>query len=86
MTLPIPGIDIAKLKFNACLINPSGNFRLKVFPNTAAERRATQGVADAAERRATSCLHGSHRHVWRGARPRLESLVEMRVMEENRLS
>jgi transposase len=36
MTLPILGIDIAQLKFNVCLIQPSGKLRHKVFPNTAA--------------------------------------------------
>jgi transposase len=30
------GIDIAKLKFNICLINPSGKLKHKLFPNTAA--------------------------------------------------
>jgi hypothetical protein len=35
MTLSTLGIDIAKLKFNVCLINPSGTLRHKVFPNTA---------------------------------------------------
>jgi transposase len=30
------GIDIAKLKFNVCLIREDGKFRHKVFPNTAA--------------------------------------------------
>jgi transposase len=34
MTEPILGIDIAKLKFNVCLINPSGKLKHKVFPNT----------------------------------------------------
>jgi transposase len=34
MTKPILGIDIAKLKFNACLIQPSGKLKHKVFPNT----------------------------------------------------
>src|SRR5215216_3311933 len=33
MTEPTLGIDIAKLKFNACLIQPSGKLRHKVFPN-----------------------------------------------------
>ncbi len=33
-TLSTLGIDIAKLKFNVCLINPSGKLRHKVFPNT----------------------------------------------------
>jgi transposase len=36
MTLPALGIDIAKLKFNACLLDPDGKRRHKVFPNTEA--------------------------------------------------
>src|SRR4051812_20483481 len=35
MTEPVLGIDIAKLKFNVCLINQSGKLRHKVFPNNA---------------------------------------------------
>jgi transposase len=35
MILPTLGIDIAKLKFNVCLINLSGKLKHKVFPNTA---------------------------------------------------
>jgi transposase len=34
MTLPVLGIDIAKLKFNLCLINTSGKLKHKVLPNT----------------------------------------------------
>jgi transposase len=34
MTEPVLGIDIAKLKFNACLINVAGKLKHKVFPNT----------------------------------------------------
>jgi transposase len=34
MTEPTLGIDIAKLKFNVCLIRHSGKLRHKVFPNT----------------------------------------------------
>jgi len=34
MTEPALGIDIAKLKFNACLINHNGKLRHKVFPNS----------------------------------------------------
>ena len=33
MTLPLLGIDIAKLKFNVCLINLGGKLRHKLFPN-----------------------------------------------------
>jgi transposase len=35
MTLPPLGLDIAKLKFNACLVRQGGKPRHKVFPNTA---------------------------------------------------
>src|SRR5687768_2120676 len=34
MREPALGIDIAKLKFNVCLINRSGKLRHKLFPNT----------------------------------------------------
>ncbi len=34
MLLPTLGIDIAKLKFNICLLNMGGKLRHKVFPNT----------------------------------------------------
>ena len=34
MTEPALGIDIAKLKFNACLINSRDKLKHKVFPNT----------------------------------------------------
>jgi len=36
MTEPVLGIDIAKLKFNVCLINREGKLRHKLFSNTAA--------------------------------------------------
>ncbi len=36
MNIPALGIDIAKLKFNACLINSDGKLRHKVFANTEA--------------------------------------------------
>lgn len=35
MPLPALGIDIAKLKFNACLLDAGGKLKHKVFPNTA---------------------------------------------------
>src|SRR5215212_2716173 len=57
MTEPVLGIDIAKLKFNVCLININGKLKHKVFPNTST-----------------------------GFEQLLESLIEMRVVEENRLS
>jgi transposase len=36
MNLPPLGLDIAKLKFNACLVRESGKLRHKVFSNSAA--------------------------------------------------
>jgi transposase len=36
MPLPALGIDIAKLKFNACLVTAAGRLRHKLFPNDAA--------------------------------------------------
>lgn len=50
MTEPVLGLDISKLKFNACLINTTGKLRHKLFPNTATgfeqlkEWLAKQGV------------------------------------------
>lgn len=35
MTRPVLGIDIAKLKFNVCLIHLNGKLKHKVFPNHA---------------------------------------------------
>jgi transposase len=36
MTIPPLGLDVAKLKFNACLLRDGGKLRHRVFPNTAA--------------------------------------------------
>ncbi len=36
MNLPPLGLDIAKSKFNACLVLAGGKLRHKVFPNTPA--------------------------------------------------
>lgn len=36
MELPSLGLDLAKSKFNACLIREGGKLRHKIFPNTAA--------------------------------------------------
>jgi transposase len=36
MTLPPLGLDIAKSKFNACLVRAGGKLRHKLFPNSAA--------------------------------------------------
>ncbi len=36
MLLSVLGIDVAKLKFNVCLLREDGKLRHRVFPNTAA--------------------------------------------------
>ena len=36
MNLPCLGIDIAKVKFNVCLLQPNGKLKHKVFLNTEA--------------------------------------------------
>ena len=36
MIIPVLGIDIARLKFNVCLLNLNGKLKHKVFPNTEA--------------------------------------------------
>ena len=36
MNLPRLGIDIAKVKFNVCLLQPNGKIKHKVFPNSTA--------------------------------------------------
>jgi hypothetical protein len=35
MTLPCLGLDIAKAKFNACLLKADGKLKHKAFPNSA---------------------------------------------------
>jgi hypothetical protein len=60
MALPVLGIDIAKLKFNACLINPHGKLKHKVFANTDTgfEQLAAWLVKQAA-RRAHACMEAT---------------------------
>jgi hypothetical protein len=36
MNLPILGIDIAKVKFNVCLLQSNGKLKHRVFPNSTA--------------------------------------------------
>lgn len=62
------GIDIAKLKFDVCLICPDTKPRHKQFPNTAAGTLATRGVAYQKSNQSSSCLHGSHRDLRRSTR------------------
>jgi len=102
MNLLCLGIDIAKLKFNVCLLLSNGKLKHKVFSNNAAgfaqlasrlSRTKTDRVD--AELIARFCL--AHQPPpWIPPAPeirelqalvrRLEALIEMRVAEENRLS
>src|SRR5256885_10902098 len=60
MTLPILGIDIAKLKFNLCLINPSGKLKHKVFPNIATGfEQLTQWLSKQGLERVHACLEAT---------------------------
>jgi transposase len=151
MTEPALGIDIAKLKFNLCLINKGGKLRHKVFSNTATGfEQLTAWLSKQSVQRVHACLEATGTYgealalflheaghsvsvinpaaikafaqsrlsrtktdrvdaeliarfclaqeppAWRPPAPevrelqalvrRLESLVEMRVAEENRLS
>jgi len=54
MTDPALGIDIAKLKFNACLILPSGKLKHKLFPNTGA---GFEQLRDWLSKQRVECVH-----------------------------
>jgi transposase len=54
MTLPILGIDIAKLKFNACLINLNGKLKHKVFHNNAA---GFEQLSEWLSKQSVECAH-----------------------------
>jgi transposase len=54
MTLPCLGLDIAKLKFNACLVREGGRPRHKLFPNTA---EGFAQLSDWLARQATGRVH-----------------------------
>lgn len=60
MNLPTLGIDIAKLKFNACLIDAGGKLQHKVFPNTdAGFRQLAEWLARRVPVRANACLEAT---------------------------
>jgi len=60
MTAPALGIDIAKLKFNACLILHSGKLRHKVFPNNEAGfEQLTQWLAKHGGEPVHACLEAT---------------------------
>src|SRR2546423_2219228 len=54
MTNPALGIDIAKLKFNVCLINTSGKLKHKVFSNTAT---GFEQLLDWLSQQGVACVH-----------------------------
>jgi transposase len=54
MTLPPLGLDISKLKFNACLLREGGKLRHKVFPNTEA---GFSQLADWLEKQGAARVH-----------------------------
>jgi transposase len=54
MTEPALGIDIAKLKFNACLIKQDGKLKHKVFPNTSA---GFEQLSEWLSRQRVECVH-----------------------------
>ena len=60
MIVPPPGLDVARLKFNACLPREDGELRHRVFPHTPAgfarliERPGRQRVT-----RAHACLEAT---------------------------
>lgn len=60
MTEPALGIDIAKLKFNVCLINTEGKLRHKVLPNTATGfEQLTQWLLRQGVQRVHACLEAT---------------------------
>jgi transposase len=60
MREPVLGIDIAKLKFNICLINTSGKLKHKVLPNTAAGfEQLKQWLAKQGVKRVHACLEAT---------------------------
>jgi transposase len=54
MNLPALGLDIAKLKFNVCLLLDSGKLRHKVFPNTAV---GFAQLSEWLEKQSVGCAH-----------------------------
>lgn len=60
MTIPALGIDIAKLKFNVCLINLNGKLKHKVFANTdAGFHQLAQWIAKQQVERVHACLEAT---------------------------
>jgi len=60
MTEPALGIDIAKLKFNVCLIQHNGKLKHKVFPNTSTGfEQLTQWLSKHGVQRVHACLEAT---------------------------
>lgn len=60
MTLPPLGLDLAKLKFDACLVRDGGKLRHKVFPNTAAGfAQLSEWLAQHGGKRVHACMEAT---------------------------
>lgn len=60
MTEPILGVDIAKFKFNVCLINTNGKLKHKVFANTAAGfEQLSQWLSKRGVHRVSACMEAT---------------------------
>ena len=60
MTIPPLGLDVAKLKFNACLLREGGKLRHRVFLNTAAGfAQLTEWLGSHGVARAHACLEAT---------------------------
>ena len=63
MILPILGIDIAKLKFDVCLMNTDGKLKHKVFANTASGcEQLAHWLAKQRVERVHACLEATGRY------------------------
>ncbi len=63
MTRPVLGIDIAKAKFDACLLLPDGSLQRKVFPNTPPGfALLTRWVAQHTREQVHACLEATGRY------------------------
>jgi transposase len=58
--LPPPGLDVSKLKFNACLAREGGKLRHKVFPNTPGGfAQLSDWLSEQGVKRAHACLEAT---------------------------
>lgn len=63
MARPALGIDIAKAKFDACLLLPDGHLQRKVFPNTSnGFELLTRWLVQHTRERVHACLEATGRY------------------------